>query len=231
MKKEKDSNKVERRSLVKAMGAATLAGMAVSASTANAQDSSNSSTFEPARHAQDAWLDELPGIHRVFVDTSSAPGGVDGLLYAANIMNAHNSAYAGSDSDYAMVVCFRHNSTPFAFNDAIWEKYGEIFHRINQYADPLTEEAPAINTLNSEEHAFFPGLTLNNMAARDVQFAICENATGFFSGQIAAATGQESDAVFDELVVNAIPNSYFISAGVIAATRAQEYGYSLLAVG
>jgi len=232
MKNENDTNKaadkIERRSLVKAMGAATVAGLAVGASATNAQ---NSNGFMPARHALDAWLNELPGIHRVFVDTSSALGGVDGLLYAANVMNAHNNAYAGSDDDYAMIVCFRHNSTPFAFNDAMWAKYGEIFHSINQHADPLTGEAPTINVLNSDEHAFFPGLTIDNMASRGVQFAICQNATRFFSGGIARVTGVSADEVFEELVANAIPNAHFISAGVIAATRAQEYGYSLLAVG
>ena len=229
--KKSTENKIERRSLVKVMGAAAIAGLAVNASTANAQNRGEGNRFRPMRHSQDAWLNELPGIHRAFVDTSSALGGVDGLLYAANIMNAHNSAYAGSDEDYAMIVCFRHNSTPFAFNDAVWEKYGEIFHSVNQHADPLTGEAPAINVLNSAEHSFFPGLTIDNMAARGVQFAICENATRFFSGGIARATGASADDVFEELLANAIPNAHFISAGVIAATRAQEYGYSLLAVG
>lgn len=224
-------SKIERRSLVKAMGTAAIAGLAVNASTANAQNRGEGSRFRPIRHSQDAWLNELPGIHRAFVDTSSALGGVDGLLYAANIMNAHNNAYEGSDEDYAMIVCFRHNSTPFAFNDAMWEKYGEIFHSINQHADSLTGEAPTINVLNSADHSFFPGLTIDNMAARGVQFAICQNATGFFSGGIARATGGSADEIFEELVANAIPNAHFISAGVIAATRAQEYGYSLLAVG
>jgi len=228
---EQGETPIERRSLVKAMGTAAIAGLSVNASTANAQNRGTGNGFRPMRHNQDAWLNELPGNHRVFVDTSSASGGVDGLLYAANVMNAHNNAYAGSDEDYAMIVCFRHNSTPFAFNDAMWEKYGEIFHSINQYADPLTEEAPALNVLNSAEHSFFPDLTIDNMAARGVQYAICQNATGFFSGGIARATGGSADEIFEELVVNSIPNAHFISAGVIAATRAQEYGYSLLAVG
>ena len=239
MKKENNGNsnvaleqveKIERRSLVKAMGAATIAGLAVNASTANAQ-SDNGNGYRPMRHSEDAWLDGLSGSHRVFVDTASASGGVDGLLYSANIMNAHNNAYAGSDEDYALILCFRHNSTPFGFNDAIWEKYGEIFHSINQYADPNTGMAPKINVLNSVDHAMFPGLTIDDMSARGLQFAICENATRLFSRGIAGSTGASATDVFEELVTNAIPNSRFVSAGVIATTRAQEYGYSLLSVG
>ncbi|MBN4053795.1 hypothetical protein JYT97_02805 [Haliea sp. AH-315-K21] len=231
MKKKDNTNAIERRSLVKVMGTAALAGLAVNASTANAQNSANTNGFTPMRHSEDSWLDELSGNHRVFVDTSSALGGVDGLLYSANIMNTHNNVYAGSDEDYAMILCFRHNSTPFAFNDAIWEKYGDIFYGIMQYADPKTGEAPKMNLLNSADHAMFPGLTIDGMAARDVQFAICSNATRFFSGAVAGSTDASAADVFDELVANAVPNSRFVSAGVIAATRAQEYGYSLLSTG
>jgi len=40
-----------------------------------------------------------------------------------------------------------------------------------------------------------------------------------------------ANAVFEELKDSVIPNSRFVSAGVIATTRAQEYGYSLLYAG
>ncbi|MDG2089749.1 MAG: hypothetical protein P8J61_01365 [Gammaproteobacteria bacterium] len=224
------AEKIERRSLVKAMGAATIAGLAVNASKANAQ-ADNSNRFMPMRHSEDAWLDELSGSHRVFIDTSFPLGGSDGLLYSANLMNAHAQAYNGSDSDFAMVLCYRHISTPLAYNHNMWEKYGEIFNGIMNYPDPQTGEAPKLNILNSDEHAMFPGLTLDAMSARGVKIVICANATGFFAGQVAASTDQDSDVVFDELVANAMPGSRFVAAGVIATTRAQEYGYSLLYAG
>jgi hypothetical protein len=56
------------------------------------------------RHTNDAWLDDLSGSHRVFIDSSTAAGGSDGLIYAGNILNAHSQAYSGSDADYAMVL-------------------------------------------------------------------------------------------------------------------------------
>jgi len=218
-----------RRSLITGMGVA-VAGLAAT-STAHAQR--RSSGFQPERHALDAWLDELPGSHRVFVDSASPAGGGDALLYANNVFATHTAAYDGDASDIALVVCFRHLSTPFGFNDAIWEKYGEAINAAINFPDPTTQKAPKVNMYNSPDHPTMPnfGNTIDSVGARGAQFAICNNATNFFATQIAAATGASQQEVYQELTSNAIPNSRFVAAGVIALTRAQEYGYSLLYAG
>jgi hypothetical protein len=219
-----------RRSLITGMGIAA-ASLTLGASAARAQ---SSATFQPVRHRQDAWLDELPGKHRVFIDTSSASGGGEGLLYANNIFNVHESAYSGGPEDYAMVVCFRHFSTPFGYNDAIWQKYGETFYELmQQFADPSTGGAASVNLMNTTDRPTLPNLgnTIDSVAAKGTIFAICNAATQFIAGQISEAIGAETQDVYDELVASAIPNSRFVSAGVIALTRAQEYGYSLLSAG
>lgn len=224
---EQVSETIERRSLVKAMGATAIAGLAVSASTANAQSGRNNG-FRPMRHSEDAWLDELDGSHRVYVDTSTSSGASNALLYAGNILNAHGQAYAGNDEDYAMIVCFRHFSTPFAFSDDVWEKYGEFFHAVTQMPDPDTGNAPSVNLLNVAATRLAPGTTKDEIEARGVNYAVCANATGFFSGMIAGNTGGSQEDIFAELVGSISSNSHMVSAGVIATTRAQEYGYSLL---
>jgi hypothetical protein len=48
---------------------------------------------------------------------------------------------------------------------------------------------------------------------------------------IAERTGVDENAVYKELTSNTIGNAHFVSAGVVAVTRAQEYGYSLVAIG
>ena len=45
---------------------------------------------------------------------------------------------------------------------------------------------------------------------------------------IAADTAGNADAMYRELLANAVPNSHVVSAGVLAVNRAQEYGYTLL---
>jgi len=230
-----DQDLKRRRSVIAGMGVA-VAGLTVGGATSRAQTPAASGAatgFQPMRHNLDAWMDELPGNHRIFIDTSTAHGGAEALLYANNIFSAHEGAYSGQPADLAMLVCFRHFSTPFGYGDEIWEKYGATFHSIMQFPDPATEQAPRINLMNSPAHTTLPnfGFTIDFLVAKDTRFAICNNATRFFSGQVAAAHGTLADDGYEELVAGAIPNSRFVSAGVMAMTRAQEYGYSLLYAG
>ena len=217
--KNKDQGLVGRRTLITGLGVAAATGLAVSATSASAQSSSGSG-FTPRRHSQDSWLGDLPGEHRAFVDSSTVPGGANALRYASNILTAHADGYAGSDSDYAMVVCFRHASTPFAFSDVIWEKYGGAF-------DPAADPAPVTNPMNGPTGSNGQN-SIPMLIDRGAHFAICSRATRAYAGILARSTGVPVEQVLEELLANPIPNSRFVPAGVVTATRAQEYGYSLL---
>jgi hypothetical protein len=203
-----------RRSVITGLGVAA-AGATLAATSARAQTArSSSGGFQPARHSQDAWMDEIPGSHRIFVDTSTAGGAADGLLYANNIYNAHVNAYSGEAADLAVIVCFRHFSTALGFSDAIWEKYGEGLEQTMAAARPANIDS-----------------FVSSVTANGAEIAICDNATQFFSRQLANAVDRPFNEIYDELRDNAIANSRFVAAGVMALTRAQEYGYSVLVAG
>ncbi|MDH3418161.1 MAG: hypothetical protein OEM78_01710 [Gammaproteobacteria bacterium] len=219
-----------RRSVITGLGAA-VAGLAVASQAANAQ-SAGASGFQPTRHAGDAWFDELPGQHRVFIDSATALGGAEAVLYANNLYNARDGAYPGEPADFAMIVCFRHLSTPFGYTDAMWAKYGQVFNSVMNFPNPATGQAFTVNPLNQTQTTLPNfGFTIDLVTGKGTHFGICRAATQFFSGQIAQATGGSQPDIFEELLANGIPNSRFVSAGVMALTRAQEYGYSLLYAG
>jgi len=224
---------VDRRSLMAGLGIAAAAGLVATATTAQAQQGSRRTPFQPARHDIDAWFDQIPGTHRIFIDSGSANGGAEAVGYAGNLFLATSAAYAGQNADPAIVVCFRHFSTPFGYNDAMWAKYGEIFNMLMTYPDPATGAAPKINLLNSSAHKTLGnrGVLIDDMAAKGVQFAICNMATQFISDFIAQQTGGKADEIHAEIMKNNIKNSRFVSAGVVALTRSQEYGYSVLISG
>jgi len=226
MKTENDKL-TQRRSLLTGMGVA-VAGVVAGATTANAQ-----SGFQPARHSKDQWMDELPGTHRAWIDTSYATGGMEALHYANNILNSNINADGGEDADYAMVICWRHYATPFAYGDEAWSKYGEQFCAVMGLTDPQTGKAYNVNPANIPDRMDLDngGNTIDKTLARGVQVAICNAATQWYAGFIADATGGNADDIYKEFVDAAIPNSRFIFAGVFATTRAQEYGYSLLYAG
>ena len=211
-----DESMLGRRALLTGMSVAAVAGLAASARPAAAQ----SSTTARAPHPKDAWLAELSGIHKVFVDSSTMQGGATALWGAGNILETHETEYEGQASDYALVVCFRHLSTPYGFNDAMWARYGNLFMR---NADPV----PTANPMNTAgpsngQHS------IGEIVEKGAQFAVCGRATRRQAGGIASATNQPADAVFAELSANLIPNARLVPAGVIAVTRAQEFGFSFL---
>ena len=209
----------DRRALLGNLGVAAVAGIATASASSQAQAQQDSG-FVPKRHAADAWMNELNGDHRVFIDSSTPAGGSNAVRYANNILFTHVQDYEGADSDYALIVCFRHASTPFGFGDAAWKKYGAVLSLgTNPDADANPMNSPSM--ANGQN-------TLADLGARGVRFAVCSKATQVYARRVAAATDQDVEAVHAELVASLVPNARFVPAGVLAATRAQEYRYSLL---
>jgi hypothetical protein len=215
---------------VSAVFGATLVG---GAATLQAQ-STGKGRPQPIRHAQDDWFDQLPGRHRLLLDTTTANGFGSALLYANNFLNASQTGYGLKDSDSAVVIVMRHFATVFAYNDAIWTKYGAtISQRIN-FNDPQTQQPAKINVYNSaSQGAALPSLgnTLETVLKRGVHLAVCQVATRLFSGGLAQASGGTAEAVYNEVVGNLFANSHMVPAGIVAINRAQERGYTFASVG
>jgi len=147
-------------------------------------------------------------------------------LYVAN-----KSGYSLEDSDVAVVVCLRHFATVFAYTDAIWGKYGKAMSDLVQFTDPKTKQAPSTNLLYSADYGLMMsnfGNTIPSVVKHGTHFAVCDLATHFISGQVAAAVKSSPDELYKEFAANLIPNSHLVAAGVVAVNRAQEHGYTLL---
>ncbi len=177
--------------------------------------------FQPARHSADDWF-ELPGKHRFFFDALTATGADDAPLFAENFFNANKTSYGLDQTELAVVICLRHHATPFAFNDAIWAKYGATFSERLNFVDPKTKAVPTVNVHSA---------AYTDAVKRGVHFAVCDLATHFFAGAAARKSGAEPDAVYKELVASTFGNSHFVPAGIVAVNRAQERGYSIAYVG
>jgi intracellular sulfur oxidation DsrE/DsrF family protein len=224
MEEQKDSQSpLARRSFLTGMGAGmTVLGAAaavISPASAEAQTAADTH-YEPARHSQDDWLDQIPGKHRCVFDTTTAEGASAAGLYAGNYFTANQNGYMLRDSDLAVVIVLRHNSTPFAYNDSIWAKYGApIAQQMGNFVDPRTKQAPIINVYRT---------TLEGLIKRGLHLAVCQMATRNFAGSIARATGGNTDAVNEELIANLLGSSHMVPAGIVAVNRAQERGYTFV---
>jgi len=219
-----------RRWLLGSLGAVAAGAAVVSASSNAAQSSAPTASFTPAHHALDAWMGEMPGVHRAFLDTSTTNGGITVLNYAHNILLVHVEDYGGSESDYALLVCYRHQSTPLGFNDTMWMKYGETLSAFMGLTDSKTEKPFMVNPADIPGRSDLAsrGHTLSELASRGARYVVCNRATHSVSNFMARATGENADVIYEELAANLIADTRMVPAGVMAATRAQEYGYSLL---
>jgi len=171
------------------------------------------------------------GKHRTFIDAATARGAAEAMLYANNLYESNKTGYSLAERDIVVVACLRHFATAFAFNNAIWAKYGKLMSTMLEFSDPKTKEAPSTNLLFSADYGIaLPNLgnTIDSVVKRGTRFAVCDMATHFFAAQVAMMSNQGADAVYKELVANTIPNSHMVAAGVLAVNRAQEYGYTLL---
>jgi intracellular sulfur oxidation DsrE/DsrF family protein len=181
--------------------------------------------FRAARHSEDDWLDALPGRHRLVLDATTATGADDVRQFASNFFDANRSGYGLAPPDLAVVITLRHYATPFAFNDALWAKYGGPLGKIISFSDPSTHATPQSNVYMQS------GVTLPGLIAKGVHFAVCGMAIRVMASGIADETGAITGTIYDELVGNLIGNSHVVAAGVVAINRAQERGYTYGYVG
>jgi intracellular sulfur oxidation DsrE/DsrF family protein len=179
------------------------------------------SDWRAARHPQDDWFDKIPGSHRVFFDTWLADHFAEAVGFAGNYFRANKADYGLQDHDLAVVICCRHRTGPFAFNDAIWGKYGQTFFERQQFPDPKTGAAPTANPFADR---------LGRLVGQGVHLAVCNMTTKAYAGIIAEKTGKTSDEVYRELTTNTVGNAHFVPAGIVAVTRSQEHGYALVSI-
>jgi len=222
---------LQRRSFVMQVGGrgAAFAAAAVGAGALQAQ--SRADRWEPERHTEDDWLDKISGKHRLVFDATMPDGFGYALLYASNYFIIANKEYGLQDSDLAVVIVARHFATPFAFNDAMWKKYGAAISRLSNFTDPKTKQVPTSNLYNLPDSGL-PNRSANidTLIKRGVQFAVCEMATKQIAEPLAAASGGKAESVFKELSTNLVANSRFVPAGIVAVNRAQERGYAFVSV-
>jgi intracellular sulfur oxidation DsrE/DsrF family protein len=115
----------------------------------------------------------------------------------------------------------------------MWEKYGQVLADYTQYHDPKTGANFPRSPITMSDRVDLPsrGHTLASNAARGVQYAVCSRATRNLATFLAAATGGEVDAIARELAASIGVNARMVPAGVMATTRAQERGYTMLVAG
>lgn len=223
-----------RRSfLSRAAAGITALGAALAGTPARGQAPADTS-FRPARHSEDDWLDQLPGQHRLFFDSVTASGFGEALRFSNTYFTGNKNGYGLDDANLAVVICARHQATAFAYTDAMWAKYGIGLAERAHFTDPKTGKPPAVNVYQASGYENLlgnNGITLDAMLQRGVHLAVCRMATLGLAATIARQTGGKPDVVYQELVAHLVPHGHIVPAGIVAVNRAQEHGYTFAYVG
>ena len=209
----------ERRSFLTRLnaGAASIAALVMGGVAMAQVKSAPAARWEPARHDKDDWMDQIPGKHRLVIDTTTPDGFRDGLLFASNFMLANRNDYGLQNQDLAVIVVTRHLSTAYGYNNDMWAKYGASL--ADAQADAQGKAAPKANP---------SAASLAALSNQGVQFAVCAMATSRLAGVIARAVGGNAEAINKELIANLVSNARMVPAGIVAVNRAQERGYSFV---
>jgi hypothetical protein len=187
--------------------------------------------WRAARHAEDDWMDQVPGQHRFFIDTTSPAGFAEAIFFANNFFTANRTGYGLTNADLAVVICARHGSTPFAYTDAMWAKYGAPLAERAGFAAPQGA-TPTANPLSANGSGLpSNGSTVPSAIRLGIHFAVCQMATRAYATTVARAIGGDADAIYEDLASHLVENSHLVPAGIVAVNRAQERGYSFAYTG
>lgn len=206
----------------------TAAGIVSATAFSASGDVKEDSSWRPARYPQDDWLDKIPGQHRLVFDTTTPDGIAVALRFAGNYFTANRQAYGLKDSDLAVVIVMRHKSTAFGYNDAMWAKYGKQFSQQSGFDDPKTKQPPRFNAYATAQHTTGQEVPIDALVKQGVHFAVCSMSTHGIAGMIAEANGTKAETVVEEIEANLVGNARMVPAGIVAVSRAQEHGYSLV---
>ena len=234
-----DDFRSDRRRLIS--GGAALAGAgAFAGSPALAQATASSGeTWSPAMESLDSWLDRPGTRHRMAFDSISGEGGTSALSYANNFMYVNETDYRLKPEQIAVVIIFRHLSTPYGYSDAIWAKYGKAFAEKMKLAGEAAKRAETVNPVLASAPVTEPAppgmewlnrYALSDLAPKGVRFAVCGLATKAIAGLIAGKTGNAA-AIEAELKSNLVPGALIVPAGISTVNRAQEHGYTFSYIG
>jgi intracellular sulfur oxidation DsrE/DsrF family protein len=233
----------DRRRLIGAGVILAGAGMAAACSSGAKGENNTAATaaagWQPTADSQDSWLDKPGTQHRMVFDSLSGDGGAEALGYANNFIHVNTADYGLKPEQLGVVIVFRHMSTPYGYNQAMWAKYGKGF------ADKMVlkgEAAKRAATTNPQLDRTTvlesppPGMewinqaSLTDLSGQGVMFAVCGLATQAIAGMLAGKTG-DATAINAELRANLVPGARIVPAGISTVNRAQEHGYSFAYIG
>jgi intracellular sulfur oxidation DsrE/DsrF family protein len=184
----------------------------------------------------DKWLSSLKGKHRQFFDMPKHDNGM-GLIHVRNYLNTMRDTYGVKHPDVTAVAGLYGMSTPLAFNDAMWQKYG--------LANPIkvmdASKAPATVNVFAKAPAGAASLSvsgapiaipadssISSLQERGAVFILCNNAFNVWMGLLGGGDAAKAAELRKDFESNMLPGIFLVPAMVVAVNQAQTHGCSYM---
>ncbi len=219
-----------------AASAVVLAGAACASPAAAAQMATmpapSRGGVSSTRAWDDSWFGRLTAKHKAVFDSPDvSENSTLGFLHASRYTQGMYDALGAAPGDVQTVVVVRHKSIGFAFNDAMWEKYGigEI-SKVKSGEAWATKNPLAHGRANNASNATAdkPQSNIDWMIAHNNFVLGCDLATQGLASQIADRTKGTMKTIHEELKANVVPGVILQPNGIYAVHRAQEAGCTFI---
>jgi hypothetical protein len=190
----------------------------------------------------DDWIKGVKGSHRCLFDFPQMKNGMP-LLHILNYLNTYGEAYKTPGAAGAVGTFYSMGpqaSMPFAFNDAMWAKYGlgdytglkdaagkpytrNVFYRPTAGDLHLLMAAIPSPTIPAFAGAM-PAIGIESLQKMGTTFLLCANAFGGWCEELAVRGKGKSEDLQKELSANMLPGVVMVPAMVIAIEKAQAAG-------
>jgi hypothetical protein len=180
----------------------------------------------------DKWLSSLKGKNRQFFDMPKHDNGM-GLIHVRNYLNTMRDTYGVKHPDVTAVVGLYGMSTPLAFNDAMWQKYGlaNPIKVMDGSKSPATVnvfyKAPAgaaSLSVTGAPIAIPADSSISSLQERGAVFLLCNNAFNVWMGLLGGGDAAKAAELRKEFEPNILPGVFLVPAMVVAVNQAQTHG-------
>lgn len=176
-----------------------------------------------------AWFDKIKGEHRIVFDGSMPHNGFPVIWNWAYLLSQNQTGV--EDSNVTAMTVLRHNAIPFAMHSDLWAKYpiGELFQIKKADGSDYTR-----NPFYEPQEGDFPLPAIQgikDLIGRGSMFCVCDLALNFYSGRMAAITGQAAEEIYADWKAGILPDIQVVPSGVWALGMAQNKGCGYIFAG
>ncbi|MEP7065186.1 MAG: hypothetical protein ABI889_04065 [Gemmatimonadota bacterium] len=169
-----------------------------------------------------AWLEQLRGKHRQVFEVGKLEDVPGPLHTVANYLDAWRDVYKLEYPEVNTVVSIAGSGFPINASDAIWAKY-KLADKWRLSESGGKQDATH-NVFLTAPASDSKRASVKGLQERGTVFTQCNNALKAISRELALASHQTADKVYEELVAGLNPGVRLVPANTMLVGLAQEHG-------